>query len=404
MRLLSWWCPSSKVKDRDAVICDGAVRSGKTMFMGISFALWAMASFSGRKFAVCGKTITSIRRNLISDLLPYLRSIGFEVRELVSKNRFTLTYKNVSNEFYLFGGRDEGSYALIQGVTLAGVLFDEVTLQPESFVNQACARCSVEGSKFWFNCNPEGPNHWFYRQWIKNLRRRNALYMHFTMYDNPSLSDKVRKRYEAMYSGAFYRRYILGLWSAAEGRIYDFFDDSYIKPVPKCEFSRYFVSCDYGTYNPMSMGLWGEHGGVWYRIKEYYFASRREGYQKTDAEYAADLTAFTTGYDIRCVVVDPSAASFIEALRREGFSVRRADNNVLTGIRKTASLLKNGKLVICDTCRDAIREIGGYVWQSTGAGDAPKKEDDHAMDEIRYFAATIAAGDDIPFAATTVER
>lgn len=403
---LSWWSESSPYRDRDAVICDGAVRSGKTVCMGLSFFFWAMESFDGRMFGVCGKTITSLRRNVVAALLPILREMGFACEEKISKNLLTVAYDGRKNDFFLFGGRDEASAALIQGVTFAGILMDEVALMPRSFVEQACARCSVEGSRLWFNCNPDGPQHWFYKEWICKARERNALYIRFRLEDNPGLSDRVVKRYMRMFSGVFYRRFILGEWAAAQGLVYDFFDESYVKKAPEGEAERWVVSCDYGTANPTSFGLWGLWSGVWYRVREYYFDSRREGYQKTDGEYAADLAALAGGRRLDCVVADPSAASFIEALRRRGFSVVRARNDVLSGIRLTAELLKSGRIAICGDCRDALREFALYRWQDPDIGrDAPRKENDHAMDEIRYFAATIASGGDgDDCAAIAVER
>lgn len=108
-------------------------------------------------------------------------------------------------------------------MTLAGVLFDEVALMPRSFVEQALARCSVEGATFWFSCNPEHPEHWFYKEWIQKAEERRALYLHFTMQDNPALSPQVIRRYERMYTGRFYERFVLGEWTAPEGQIYDMF-------------------------------------------------------------------------------------------------------------------------------------------------------------------------------------
>ena len=309
------------------------------------------------------------------------------------------------NTFYLFGGRDEGSAALIQGVTLAGVLLDEAALMPRSFVEQAVARCSVEGSRLWFSCNPEGPEHWFYREWIQKAEQRRALYLRFTMADNPALSPAVRARYERGFSGTFYRRFVLGEWAAAQGRVYDFFDESWVRPAPEGEMEQWRISCDYGTANPASFGLWGLREGVWYRVKEYYYDSRRCGAQKTDGEYAAALAELAGGRPVRKVIVDPSAASFIELLRREGWNVEKADNDVLAGIRTTAELLRKGKLVICDPCADAIREFSLYCWDERAEGDRVKKAHDHAMDDIRYFAVS-AAGEEkgAVFSGTWVER
>ena len=402
--VLTWWCERSPWHGREAIICDGAVRSGKTLCCGLSFFCWAMRNFSGRSFGLCGKTAGALRRNLLGELLPLLQELGFSCTERVSRGQLILSFGGRSNTFYLFGGRDEGSAALIQGITLAGVLLDEVALMPRSFVEQACARCSVEGSRLWFNCNPEGPEHWFYKEWVQKREERNALYLHFTMADNPGLSPAIIRRYARHYSGTFYRRFVLGEWVAAEGVVYDFFDESYVRPAPP-DLEEWVISCDYGTVNPASFGLWGRKGGTWYRVEEYYYDSRREGRQKTDREYADDLARLAGGRTIRQVVVDPSAASFIEVLRRRGWRVVRAENRVLEGIRITARLLKEEKLVICPPCRDAIREFSLYCWDTKAAGDQVRKEHDHAMDDIRYFAVTVAAGEGRgALAAAAVER
>jgi PBSX family phage terminase large subunit len=390
LRALNWWCPGSPDAGRDAIICDGAVRSGKTLCLGISFVAWACGCFSGRSFALCGKTVRSLKRNLVTTLLPALAESGFPCRFKVGENLIEIGSGRNVNRFYLFGGKDEGSAALIQGITLAGVFFDEVALMPRSFVEQAMARCSVEGSKFWFNCNPESPNHWFYREWIQKAAEKNALYLHFTMDDNPSLSAAMKRRYRMLYSGVFYERFVLGKWVAAEGLVYPFMTDAMFCDVPESGFEEYAVSCDYGTVNPCSAGLWGRRGGVWYRVAEYYYDSRRTGLQRTDEEHYAALEALCAGKKIACVVVDPSAASFLEVIRRHGkFRVRKADNTVVDGIRRTAVALREGKIKICRSCADAVREFGLYRWDEERAADAPVKENDHAMDDIRYFVTTM---------------
>ena len=397
LQVMKWW-----KQDRDAIICDGAVRSGKTLCMGVAFLLWAMICFHDQQFALCGKTIGALRRNLLPGALTELRQLGATWEERRSENSITMHFGGRTNRFLLFGGRDEGSAALIQGVTLAGLLLDEVALMPRSFVEQACARCSVTGSKLWFNCNPEGPEHWFYREWIGKAEERKALYLHFTMDDNPSLAPYIRQRYERLYTGIFYRRFVLGEWAAAEGLIYDFFDrEKDAVPAPKGEMEAWRVSIDYGTVNPTSMGLWGRRNGVWYRIEEYYYDSRREGQQKTDAEYVEALRALCGDRRVERVIVDPSAASFQAALRQAGFPVRAADNRVLDGIRVTAGLLRNGQIVLCESCGDCLREIALYCWES--GKEAPRKENDHAMDEMRYFAMDLQ-GETRRFAATFVER
>ena len=399
--MLSWW----QREDWEAIICDGAVRSGKTFSMGVSFFLWAQARFDGKQFGLCGKTIVSLRRNLLTELVPYLRRIGMSIREKRSENLLIVRFAGHENRFLLFGGRDESSAALIQGSTLAGVLLDETVLMPRSFVEQAIARCSVPGSRLWFNCNPENPGHWFYREWILKAKARRALYLHFTMEDNPALSPRIRARYRNAYSGVFYRRFVLGEWTAAQGLVYDFFDrERDAADVPEGSFEEWRISVDYGTANPASFGLWGRKDAVWYRVAEYYYDSRKAGRQRTDEEYAEALERLAGERTIRRVIVDPSAASFIEVLRRRGFQVVRANNDVADGIRVTSDLLKKRRIVICRTCGDCLREMELYCWDERGGRDAPRKENDHAMDDLRYFAMDAVKGEQSGFAAVTVER
>ena len=400
-QVLTWW----QTGRWQALICDGAVRSGKTFCMGLSFFLWAQHDFNGRQFALCGKTVGALRRNLLTELVPCLRRIGMEVRENRSANSLTVVYAGHRNQFLLFGGKDASSAALIQGSTLAGLLLDETALMPRAFVEQAVARCSVRGSRLWFNCNPEGPEHWFYKEWIEKAESRGALRLHFTMEDNPGLPPEIRQRYERLYTGVFYRRFVLGEWAAAQGLVYDFFDpDKDAAEVPDGPFSAWRVSVDYGTVNPLSMGLWGEKNGVWYRVDEVYYDSRREGRQKTDAEYAEMLEQLVAGRDIQRVIVDPSAASFIETLRRKGWQVMKADNDVADGIRVTADLLRQRRIVLCRPCRDCLREMALYCWDERSGRDAPRKEHDHAMDEMRYFAMDLAGERSGGFAAISVVR
>ena len=404
-RAMTWWVPGSRDRGREAIICDGAVRSGKTLAMGLGFFLWAMCSFRGQKFGVCGKTIASLRRNVLSEILPRLGGMGAVWKEKRSENLVTVRFLGRENQFYIFGGRDESSAALIQGITFAGVLLDEAALMPRSFVEQACARCSVAGSRLWFNCNPAGPGHWFYRTWILEAEKRNCLRLHFTMEDNPSLTPEIRERYERLYDGVFYQRFVLGLWVQAEGRVYDFFGPEMVRPAPKGPYDKWYISCDYGTVNPTSMGLWGRCGGVWYRVKEFYFSSREARRQMTDEEYAGALGELAGERIITAVIVDPSAASFIEVLRRKGWRVRKAENDVLGGIRLTADCLKDGRIVICEGCADCLREMEEYVWDlRTGEKDRVRKEHDHAMDDMRYFVSTVLGERGTGFAACSVER
>ncbi len=374
--------------------------------MSLSFVAWSLYRFNDENFAICGKTIASLRRNVLTSLLPALRQSGFEYKEKLSSNMLEISFEGRKNRYYLFGGRDESSASLIQGITLAGIFLDEVALMPRSFVEQALARCSVNGSAFWFNCNPENPHHWFYEEWIKKAEEKNCLYLHFTMKDNPSLSQKMIKRYESLYSGAFYERFVLGLWVAADGLVYpEAAQGKYTEKPLTPAFQKHYVSCDYGTVNPTSMGLWGLHDNVWYRFDEYYYSSRLEGRQKTDEEYYSDLAALCGDRKIEAVIVDPSAASFIECIRRHGrFRVIPAKNDVTDGIRRVQSAFRQGQIKISPLCKGAIKEFSLYRWDKKAGKDSPKKENDHAMDEIRYFVSTVLAGEQDSFFAFAAKR
>ncbi len=383
---LTWWNRPG-LKAYDAIICDGAIRSGKTMSMVCGFFLWSMSCFDGQTFGLCAKTVSSLRRNIIQQLPGWLGT-SFQLREYAGQGKLVVSDgTGRQNTYYLFGGEDEGSYQYIQGITLAGVLLDEVALMPRSFVEQACARCSVEGSRLWFNCNPAGPEHWFYREWICRRQRKNALYLHFTMEDNPSLSPATRARYARMFTGAFYQRFVLGRWVRPQGLVYPFMEELFID-VPEGGWESVAVSCDYGTVNPCSIGLWGLQKGVWYRYDEYYHDARKTGERRTDEEHLQALLEKLGGCRPCAVVVDPSAASFITLLQREKLPVLPAVNDVVDGIRRTAGALKTGRIKICRCCVDAVREFGLYSWKENAGQDAPVKEFDHAMDDIRYFVST----------------
>lgn len=392
--LLNWWTDNSPVKEADGIIADGPIRVGKTLPMSLSFVIWATERFNGKNFAMCGKTIGSFRRNVLPDLKQVLPARGYRIEDRRADNLLVISKGGRSNYYYLFGGKDERSQDLIQGITLAGVLFDEVALMPESFINQATGRCSVDGSKMWFNCNPAGPFHWFKTGWIDQHKAKNLLYLHFEMGDNLSLSEAVVRRLKSMYTGVFYRRYILGEWSIAEGLIYDQFDpEKHVIPTVERDYSQYYVSCDYGTYNPTTFGLWGLHKGVWYRVKEYYYSGRERQAQKTPDQYVDDLVGFAGGLPIQRIIIDPSAAPLITAIRQKtSFKVRKANNDVLKGIARVSMALQSGKIKINDCCAYEIKEFQTYAWDDKAAErgeDKPIKTDDHCMDDTRYFVSTV---------------
>ncbi len=390
---MTWWS-HPRFEHYDGILCDGSVRSGKTISMADGFIMWSMTKYDGQKFGICGQTIEALRRNVISSLPQWLEGI-YTIREKRSENVMIVSDGVRTNTYHLFGGRDESSYKLVQGITLAGVFFDEVALMPRSFVEQAMARCSVEGSKLWFNCNPDGPSHWFYKEWLKKAKKKNILPLHFTMDDNPSLDPKIRERYEKLYTGVFYSRYILGLWVKAEGLVYPMFDKSKHVVREKFKYSprhRYYVSVDYGTVNPFAAGLWDvdpiRHTAT--MVRELYYkggsANRvdNEAYYKMLCELIGDLP-------IEYIVIDPSAAAMIETINKYAkYAVVAANNDVLNGIQDVTKFLNAGALFFHDSCKSTFEEFDSYSWdEGSSDGDKVIKDNDHSMDQIRYFCRTV---------------
>lgn len=389
--------------DYDAIIMDGAIRSGKTSIGFLSFVDDIMRRYNGQMVIVAGKTVKSAVRNIIVPYkaMSYARK-RYTINFRVSDNIMTVTRGSVTNYFHVFGGKDERSYELIQGCTAAGAFLDEVALMPRSFVEQALARCSVENSKLWFNCNPDSPKHWFYEEWIIGAAQKNALHVHFELSDNPSLSDKIISRYEAMYSGVFYDRYIRGLWVVAEGLVYQMPDEA-ITCTPDDALGdgrgAWYISMDYGITNPFAAILWRVTASRAYAVKEYVFDSRKENRRLTDEEHYANVERLAQYVDengntrtrnIECIVIDPSANSFKETIRRHGkFDYRNAKNDVISGISTTTTMLENGHVKISTDCKSLLVEKGLYRWDDKSDKDAVLKDNDHCLDAARYMCHTI---------------
>lgn len=376
------------------LICDGAVRSGKTSLMMIGFVDDAMARFNGRRFGICGKTVDSATKNIVQ---PYMAmqyaQKSYSIKWSRTDKTITVSKGNVTNVFEVFGGKDESSYALIQGRTLAGCLIDEVVLQPRSFVDQAMIRCSVTGSKVWFSCNPAAPSHWFYTDWICKADKGeiNAQHIHFVLRDNPGLSEETIRRYEKSFSGVFYQRYVLGLWTVAEGLVYDMFDRQkhIIDKLPELSPKGAYVACDFGTQNATVFLLFQMQSdtGTWIATREYYYSGREQKRQKTVGEYVADLKRWLNGTKPEKVIVDPSALPLITELKQNGVPIQAANNDVLSGILDVQTMLQTGRLKIYRECKRTIQEFGVYAWDPDRE-DVVIKENDHCMDSIRYFVRT----------------
>ena len=360
--------------------------------MILGFVHWAMRFFDGKNFGICGKTISSTERNIILPLLNMPDITDYYSLQYIrgENKRIIIQSGSHTNTFFIFGGKDESSYTLVQGITLSGVLFDEVALMPKSFVDQAVARTLSEPeARYWFNCNPESAEHWFYKEWICNTRQKKALHLHFTMQDNPILSPEQIADAERLYTGVFYNRYIKGLWCVAEGLIYPQFDrEKHIEQRNNPQ-GEWYISVDYGTLNAFSAGLWCYDGTTAYRAAEYYYSGRETRKQLTNAQYLQRIQQLAGSHKIECVIVDPSAASFIAELRNADFTVRKGKNAVVDGIRRVSSALQAEKLRFSPDCKNCIREFGLYRWDESCSEDRPIKENDHAMDDVRYFVNTI---------------
>lgn len=394
-KVLCWWHKDSPYANYNGIIADGAIRSGKTVSMAFSFVVWAMSSYDRYNFAMCGKTIASLRRNVLGTLKNQLRARGYTATERRADNLLVVTKGNVANSFYIFGGKDESSQDLIQGITLAGVLFDEVALMPESFVNQATARCSVEGSKFWFNCNPGSVTHWFYTGWVLKCKRRKLLYLHFTMEDNLTLSEETKARYRSQYSGVFYKRYILGMWCVAEGLIYlQFAEDEqrYMIPqkdVPKLSYIE--IGADVGgnksNHAYVASGYTVDRD-VQYVLKAWSYKASgvtvtkyRENLMKF-ADSIKDLYGF-----VDTIWVDNAEAAIVNELdAHSDYNIRGCiKEEILDRIRCTDILMSQDRFKIVEgTCEDLCDGFRTAVWDDDHE-DKPLDDGTYDRDVIDAF-------------------
>lgn len=392
LKLMTWWRTGSKYADCDLFVGDGSIRSGKTVCMSFSFIEWAMSTYSDELFGISGKTIGSLRQNVVAPLKRILHGRGYNVDERRTEKLLIISKNDITNTFELFGGKDEGSQDLIQGRTLAGFFGDEVALQPETFINQAMARCSVEGSKIWFNCNPDGPYHWFKLNIIDKIKELNGYRIQFELDDNLTLSEKIKARYKRLYTGVFFKRFILGLWAMADGLIYDNWnEDDHTEVIEGHDKS--IVGIDYGTSNPCTFGLyvWSNGEKKVHLKREYFYDSKLKGKQKTDSQYADDFIEWLNGEKPKAIYVDPSALSFINELTVRGFYVTPANNSVIDGIRFVSTMIANMLFTVDESCKDTIKEFTSYIWDkkaSLAGEDKPIKDHDHTCDRHRYALYT----------------
>ena len=410
---MSWWTPNSPVHDCDGIIADGAIRSGKTLPMSLAYVGWGMATFHDENFGIAGKTIGALRRNVINWLKRTLPGRGYAVRDHRGSEEPHLEIQKGrrTNRFYLFGGNNESSQDVVQGFSGAGFYFDEFPLMPESFLNQAEGRCSVDGSKLWYNGNPEGPNHYVKRNYIDKCKEKNLCHLHFLMSDNWSLSAETIARYERLYAkgSIFYRRFILGEWCAAEGRVFPFFDESpgagyVVDSVPE-NYTAFLAGLDFGVSNPFAASLWGFSGGIWYAIREAYWDSKIERKQKINAEYIQDLANLCNwkGQNVapQKLFVPPEEPGFEREIKQSGYKhlsfARAADTKILPGIQDLTTLLSTGRLKVSRNCPVTIWGLSNLLWDEKkqaqgvdmyikGGSGSP----DHICDQARYISREAA--------------
>lgn len=398
MLTMFWW-QDGRMAHADGIIADGSVRSGKTTAFCFGFMMWSMINYNAENFAVCGKTIASFQRNVLDPMKKIAPYLGYTLTEQKSDHSFTLrSIGGKINRYYIFGGKDEGSQDLIQGITIAGLLLDEVVLMPESFVNQAFARCSVSGAKIWMNANPAGPTHFVKKRFVDGYNQRNFLHIHFMMDDNYSLSPERRVFYSRQWTGVFYRRYILGEWCLADGLVYSMYDEDkhlLTGSINLSDYERIIVGVDYGIQNPTAYIMIGFNGrkNRLEIIKEYYYSGREEQKQKTDDELYKDLVEFVGDINVEGVYCDPSATSFIAQIKKKRqLRVKQADNEVEAGIAWCAQLFNLDQLFVHASCKNMRAELASYAWDTEKSEergeDVILKVMDHACDAMRYALYT----------------
>lgn len=363
-------------------ILDGSVRSGKTWITCVLWALWVATMPADKTYLMTARTLTTLKRNCLEPMVQLLGAENFNYS--ISSKSGRLFGRNIQFE----GANDAQAEAKIRGLTLQGAYVDEITLVPEDYFTMLLSRLSEKGAKLFGSTNPDSPSHWLKKKYLDRADELSIYTDTFVIDDNTFLDPEYIAAIKSEYTGVFYKRFILGMWVIAEGLVYQFDAERHCtSDIPPR--GEYYLSIDYGTMNPFSCGLWCVNGDKAVRIKEYYYCGRETAEQKTDEQYADEVDALADGYDIQSVVVDPSAASFIAELKKRNYKVQKAKNDVIDGIRVTARFLEKGNIKIHESCKDAINEFGLYSWNDKSSVDEVVKDNDHAMDEIRYFCNTI---------------
>lgn len=275
-RLMHWWRPGLTSAENDFVIADGSIRSGKTIACIIGFLTWSQEMFSGQSFILAGKTMGALKKNVVRPMQQILEAWGWSYTYIRSGTDARIEIG--SNTYYLYGANTEASQDALQGLTAAGAYADEAALFPQSFIDQMIGRCSVDGWKVWMNCNPEGPHAYIKEEFIDKAKQKKVYRLHFMMDDNLTLSVQRKEAYKRSWSpgSVFYKRFILGLWVAADGLIYQQFADN---------VKQYLIDEN------------------WLKENEIIYATIGVDFGGTKSAHSFTLTGFTRGYK-QVVVLD----------------------------------------------------------------------------------------------------
>lgn len=361
----------------------GATRSGKTYLdfkWIIPLRIRERAGKDGLA-VILGVTKSTIERNVLE---PMRNLYGDKLVGTISSDNTAWIF---GEKCYCLGAEKVSQVSKIRGASIKYCYGDEVADWSEEVFALLKSRLDKEYSCFDGTYNPQYPNHWLKKFLDSNADIFSQVY---TIDDNPFLPPSFVENLKKEYAGTvFYDRYILGKWTLAEGLVYSMFGDPCIvQDIP--DTGDYYISIDYGTHNPFSAGLWCVTKTEAVRIGEYYYCGREERKEKTPEEYYSEVKRLAGGRDIKCLIVDPSADAFIATVKKHHeFKVRGAVNDVLPGIQTTAEMIASGKVKIHESCEDAIREFGLYRWDEKAESDRVVKENDHAMDEIRYMVMTV---------------
>ncbi|SDZ00616.1 PBSX family phage terminase large subunit [Thermoactinomyces sp. DSM 45892] len=397
-QLLMWWMPESPYAGFDGVIAEGSIRAGKTISMIDSFLMWSLTTFENQTFIIGGRSIGALNRNVVKPLFDILTAKGIKYKYVRSGEDRHIRIG--SNIYYLFGGSNEKSQDTVQGLTAAGIYLDEVALMPRSFVDQCVGRCSVHGAKFFFNCNPKGPRHWFKTDFIDQAKERKFVRLHFLLEDNLSLDESVISRLKRQFSGVFYRRNILGEWVTAEGVIYSMFDEErHVVEQPPTNIVKTWIGVDYGNSNATTFMLCGLDSMGRFHVLDEYYHSGRDGLKKSPSQYVEEFQKFYSrhSWPIEYILIDPSAQAFTLQLYSELPPTERrkiapSKNDVIPGIETVASLIESDRFSVQSRCKHFLEEIHAYTWDEKAqerGEDRPTKQHDHTLDAVRYCAYTL---------------